>query len=65
MRKASEQSQRAVGFDERRDVEGARAGVEPDQRGEKDGRWDEGVEEELDSGAAAVFGAAKGGDHQR
>ncbi len=46
-------------------VEGAGAGVEPEHGDEQDGRGDEGVEEELDGGAAAVFGAAEGGDEQR
>ena len=34
-------------------------------RDEQDGRGDEGVEEVLDGGAAAIFGAAEGGDQQR
>ena len=49
---------------ERGEVEGAGAGVEPDHGDEQDGRGDEGVEEVLDCGAAAVFGAAEGGDEQ-
>ena len=34
-------------------------------RDQQEGRGDEGVEEVLDGGAAAVFGAAEGGDEQR
>ena len=37
-------------------------GVEPEDADEQDGGGDEGVEEVLDGGAAAVFGAAEGGD---
>ena len=40
-------------------------GVEPEHADEQDGGGDEGVEEVLDGGAAAVFGAAEGGDEQR
>ncbi len=50
---------------ELRIVEGAGAGVEPEHGDQKDGRGDEGVEEELDGGAAAVFGASEGGDQKR
>ena len=46
-------------------VEGAGAGVEPEHGDEQDGRGDEGVEEVLDGGAAAVLGAAEGGDEER
>ena len=46
-------------------LEGAGAGVEPEHGDEQDGRGDEGVEEVLDGGAAAVDGAPEGGDEQR
>ena len=48
-----------------REVEGAGAGVEPEHADEQEGRGDEGVEEVLDGGAAAVVGAAEGGDEER
>ena len=44
------------------EVEGAGFDVEPDHADEEDGRGDEGVDEVLDGGAAAVFRAAEGGD---
>ena len=44
------------------EVEGAGADVEPDEGDQQDGGGNEGVEEELERGAAAVFGTAKGGD---
>ena len=51
----------------RRAAEGrrCRSGVEPEHADEQDGGGDEGVEEVLDGGAAAVFGAAEGGDQDR
>ena len=45
-----------------REVEGAGLDVDPEDADEQDGGGDEGVEEVLDGGAAAVFGAAEGGD---
>ncbi len=74
-RKASEASQRAAEFGEMLCVaaRAARVGrskvpvldVEPEDGDEQDGRGDEGVEEVFDGGAAAVFGAAEGGDEER
>ncbi len=43
-------------------VKGAGAGVEPEHGDEEEGGGDEGVDEELDGGAAAVGGAAEGRD---
>ncbi len=49
---------------ERGHVEGAGLDVEPEHGDQQDGRGDEGVEEELDGGLAAVLGAAEGGDEE-
>ncbi len=49
---------------ELRKLEGAGACVEPEHADEKDRRGDEGVEEVFDGCAAAVDGAAEGGDQQ-
>ena len=46
-------------------VEGAGPDVEPEHGDEQNGRGDEGVEEVLDGGAAAVVGAAEDGDEER
>ncbi len=46
------------------EIEGAGADVEPEHADEQDGGGDEGVEEVLDGGAAAVLGAAEGGDEE-
>ncbi len=55
----------AARIGELRHVEGAGADVEPEHGDEHDGRGDEGVEEVLDGGAAAVRGAAEDGDEDR
>ena len=46
-------------------LEGAGLRVDPEHADEQDGRRDEGVEEVLDGSAAAVGGAAEGGDEKR
>ncbi len=58
----------AVGGGERLElgqVEGAGLGVDPEDADEEDSGRDEGVKEVFDGGAAAVFGAAEGGDEDR
>ena len=50
---------------ERGQVEGSGDGVEPEHADQQQGRRNEGVEEVLDGGAAAVLGAAEGGDQDR
>ena len=50
---------------ELREIKGAGGGVDPEHADEQDGGGDKGVQEVLDGGAAAVFGASEGRDEDR